>query len=106
MQEPNLEELKEEVLNTASFEEDIEPAKVKLFKVVGYKTFDAMKNSYNQFDGQKEIEKQINDFLTTFDSWYLDSVNIQVVKNFYPHTQNGEYEEIWYGTVVYHDQEK
>lgn len=105
MREPDLKELKEEVLNEVVYEKELEPAKVKLFKVVGYKTFDAMKNNYNVFDGQKEIEKQINDFLNTFDSWYLDSVNIQVVKNFYPHTQNGEYEEIWYGTVVYRDEE-
>lgn len=105
MREPDLKELKEEVLNEVVYEKKLEPAKVKLFKVVGYKTFDAMKNNYNVFDGQKEIEKQINDFLDTFDSWYLDSVNIQVVKNFYPHTQNGEYEEIWYGTVVYRDEE-
>ena len=62
MQEPNLEELKEQVLNESEFVEKIEPAKVKLFKVVGYKTFDAMKNTFNVFDGQKEIEKQINEF--------------------------------------------
>jgi hypothetical protein len=100
--ESNLEELKEEVLNEA-IEDSIEPAKIKLFKVSGFKTYDAIKNEYKYFDGQKEIEKQINEFLTSFDNWYLDSVNIQVVKNFYPHTATGEYEEIWYGTVVYHD---
>lgn len=104
MEEPDLKELKEQILED-NFEvnEKIDPAKVKLFKVVGYKTYDAMKDSFKEFDGQKEIEKQINDFLSTFDSWYLESVNVQVVKNFYPHTVNGEYEEIWYGTVVYHE---
>lgn len=105
MREPDLKELKEEVLNEVVYEKELEPAKVKLFKVVGYKTFDAMKNNYNVFDGQKEIEKQINDFLSTIDAYDLDNVNVQVVKNFYPHTQNGEYEEIWYGTVVYRDEE-
>ena len=111
--EPNLEELKEKVLNDDYIGDEFvkeeserdtnEPAKIKLFKVSGFKTYDAMRNEYKQFDGQKEIEKQINEFLSTFDNWYLESVNIQVVKNFYPHTATGEYEEIWYGTVVYHD---
>jgi hypothetical protein len=100
--EPNLEELKEQVLKN-EVDDNIEPAQVKLFKVSGFKTYDAMRNEYKQFDGQKEIEKQINEFLSTFDNWYLESVNVQVVKNFYPHTATGEYEEIWYGTVVYHD---
>ena len=101
--EPNLEELKNAILEGREPKKD--SVKVKLFKVVGYKTYDAMKNTFKQVDGQQEIEKQINEFLSTVDGWYLESVNIQVIKNFYPHTVNGEYEEIWYGTVVYREEE-
>ena len=51
----------------------------------------------------KALEEEMNAFLRTLDSFYVENVNIQVVKNFLPATGAGEYEEVWYGTIVYEE---
>lgn len=106
--EPDLKELAEQAVNKVMEDSVIthkSPCKVKLFKVYGYSTFDIMSNTERSFDGKEEIEKQINEFLATKDNWYIQQVDVKVVKNFFPHTQSGEYEEVWYGIVVYCDEE-
>lgn len=93
--EPDLNVLKQQ------FEDDLcagndneEVVKVKLFRCVGDNTHDA----------KQQIEDEINQFLSTMDSWFIEYVNVNVVKNFLPMTTMGEYQEVWYGVVQYREE--
>ena len=100
--EPDLKKIAEQAINEAINGDKVNPLKVKLFKVEGFKTYDCFKNEYKQKDAKEELELQINNFLKHTDL-ICPKVNIQVVKNFYPHTENAEYEEIWCGVVSYYE---
>lgn len=105
--EPNLKELANKSISEVLNGDILEPVeqspeehcKVKLFKV----SYDHRASSVNAPDGKQEIENQLNEFLSTIQPFMVQSVDIKVVKNFLPHTQTGEYEEIWYGIVVYEE---
>ena len=103
--EPDLNKLAEEAIEEVIEEELKEERerclKVKTFKHVGSRTKAGY--DYYEVDGQKALEEEMNAFLQTLDSFYVENVNIQVVKNFLPDTGAGEYEEVWYGTIVYEE---
>jgi len=91
--EPDLYELKEQVENDIVQDRD-EVMKVKLFRCVGD----------NDHDAKEQLEQQINEFLCKIDSWFIDYVNVNAVKNFLPMTNMGEYQEVWYGVVQYREE--
>lgn len=95
--EVDLEELKQRAIKEAQEHIEIdcnkEPAKVVFFR------------SYARSgDALPELQKQINNFLRTRDSWYIEDVKFQVVRNFLVGTTLGEYEEIGYAMVMYTDE--
>lgn len=100
--EPVLEDIANDILEGQT-ENRVGPLKVKTFKVIGSKVYDGLKGNWKEIDAQHVIEQQINDFLATVDDFWVENVDIHVAKNFLPHTATGEYEEVWYGTVVYHE---
>lgn len=99
--EVDLEELKRKAIERATedameeIEEDKnkEPVKVKFFR------------SYARSgDALPELEKQVNAFLRTKDSWYVEDVKFQVARNFLVGTTLGEFEEVGYAMVAYTDE--
>ena len=47
------------------------------------------------------LEKQMNEFLTIVDSFYINDIQFNVCRNFLPNTSLGEYQQLWYGMVSY-----
>lgn len=94
MQEPNLEELKDQSIKEALATE----SKVKLFSCYGCKTKNPSTTGFYEVDSKIKLEQQINAFIQGRE--ILD-IQINVSRNFLPQTMAGEYEEIWYGMVRY-----
>ena len=78
-------------------EEGPNPAKVKLFSITA--------DSREGRNVQQELENQINMFLLSLNSFYVEDVNVGYSKTFLPGTVSGEYQETWYGMVKYSDED-
>lgn len=66
---------------------------------VRVKTFSV--TSRNNDNARVELENKINEFLSTFDSWYFEGVTFNMERNYLPMTTIGEYEETWTAIVSY-----
>lgn len=102
--EPNLEELKDQAIADVPDckgeceycgcnETDERKTKVKLFRRVGANT--------DTVDVKTLLEQDINEFLATKETFWIDNVSFSVQKNFLPMTDRGEYQEVWYAMVQY-----
>lgn len=78
-------------------EEGPKPAKIKLFSITA--------DSREGRNIQQELENQINMFLLSLNSFYVEDINVGYSKTFLPGTVSGEYQETWYGMVKYTDEE-
>lgn len=85
--EPDLNELKEEVL------EDIGNGKLQ---VKFFRAYARMSSPLS------ELQKEINDFLNTND-YYIRDIKFNVQKNFLLGSTSGEYEEDAYAMVIYEE---
>ena len=74
-------------------------SKVKLFQVVADNG--VVKGTCK--DGRSVLEQQINDFLATKDSFYINNVQFNAQRNFLPGTVLGEYQELWTALVEYEE---
>lgn len=53
---------------------------------------------------KKDLEIEINTFLKTKESFYIDDIQFNVVRNFLPNTTLGEYQQLWYGMVSFSEE--
>ena len=74
-------------------------SKVRLFQVIAD---NGVVRGTNQ-DGKSVLEQQINDFLSTKDSFYVSNVQFNAQRNFLPGTVLGEYQELWTALVQYEE---
>ena len=98
--EVNLVDLKQQttqgIIDKAK-EQGPKPAKIKLFSITS--------DNREGRNVQQELENQINLFLSSLNSFYVEDINVGYSKTFLPGTVSGECQETWYGMVKYSDEE-
>ena len=50
---------------------------------------------------KQDLENEMNTFLESIDSWYVNDIHFNVQRNYLPETTLSEFQELWYGSISY-----